>query len=72
MLYKGINPNKSIALFSSDKDSPLVILDPVCYTEKINRLINDGISKGAYVTEEKENTLIDLKLFQNFISRNFK
>ena len=72
MLYKGINPNKSIALFSSDKDSPLVILDPVCYTEKINRLINDGISKGVYFIEEKENTLIDLKLFQNFISRNFK
>ena len=43
-----------------------------CYKEKINRLINDGISKGVYVIEENDNTLTELKLFQNFIYRNFK
>ena len=43
-----------------------------CYKEKITRLINDGISKGVYVIEENDNTLMELKSFQNFIYRNFK
>ena len=41
-------------------------------TKKINRLINDGISKGVYVIEENDNTLTELKSFQNFIYRNFE
>ena len=40
--------------------------------KKINRLINEGISKGVYVIEENDNTLTQLKSFQNFIYRNFK
>ena len=40
--------------------------------KKINRIINDGISKGAYVIEENDNTLTELKSFQSFIYRNFK
>ena len=47
-------------------------MDKACYNEKINRLINDGISKGVYVIEENDNTLTELKSFQNFICRNFK
>ena len=43
-----------------------------CYNEKINRLINDDISKGVYVIEENDNTLTELKSLQNFIYRNFK
>ena len=43
-----------------------------CYKEKITRLINDGISKGVYVIEENDNTLMELKSLQNFIYRNFK
>ena len=47
-------------------------MDKACYNDKINRLINDGISKGVYVIEENDNTLTELKSFQNFIYRNFK
>ena len=47
-------------------------MDKACYNEKINRLINDGISKGVYVIEKNDNTLTELKSFQNFIYRNFK
>ena len=43
-----------------------------CYKEKITRLIDDGISKGVYVIEENDNTLMELKSLQNFIYRNFK
>ena len=44
----------------------------MCYKEEINKLINDGISKGVYVVEENGNTLTELKSFQNFIYSNFK
>ena len=71
-MLKSLQRNKDIALLSGDKDSFVVILDKACYKEKINRLINGGVSKGVYVIEENDNTLAELKLFQNFIYRNFK
>ena len=71
-LLKPLQRNKDIVLLSGDKDSSVVILDKACYNEKINRLINDGISKGVYVIEENDNTLTELNSFQNFIYRNFK
>ena len=48
------------------------ILDEASYEGKNNRLINDGISKGVCVIEENDNTLVELKSFQDFIYRNFK
>ena len=72
ILLKALKTNKDIVLLSADKDSSVVILDTTCYKEKINRLINDGKSKGVYVTEEIDNTLTELKPFQNLIYRNFK
>ena len=71
-LLKPLQRNKDIVLLSGDKDSSVVILDNVCYNEKFKRLINNGISKGVYVIEENDNTLTELKSFQNFIYRNFK
>ena len=71
-MLKPLQRNKDIVLLSGDKDSSVVVLDKACYNEKNNRLINDDISKGVYVTEENDNTLTELKLFQNFIYRNFK
>ena len=58
-------------LLSGDKDSSvvilvkssMVILEKASYKEKINRLINDGISKGVYVIEENDNTLAELESF---------
>ena len=71
-LLKPLQRNKDIVLLSGDKDSSVVVLDKACYNEKINRLIKDDISKGVYVIEENDNTLTELKSFQNFIYRNFK
>ena len=71
-LLKPLQRNKDIVLLSGDKDSSVVVLDKACYNEKINRLINDDISKGVYVIEENGKTLTELKSFQNFIYRNFK
>ena len=44
----------------------------MCYKEKINRLIYDGISKVVHVIEEKDNALAELILYDNFLYRNFK
>ena len=56
--------------FLQKGSSFFLLLDKACYREKINRLTNDGISKG--VQEKNDKTLAELKSFQNFINRNFK
>ena len=72
--YKVLKPlkrNKDIVLLSGDKESSVAILDKssvsilvkASYKEKINRLVNDGISKGIYVIEGNDNTLAGLKSF---------
>ena len=79
-MLKPLKRNKDIVLLSDDKDSSVAILDKSSvvilvkesYKEKINRLTNDGISKGVYVIEENDNTLAGSKSFKNFNYRNFK
>ena len=68
---RNLRPKQS-SYNSSNKNSSVVILDRACYKEKINRSINDGTSKGVYDIKENDNTLTELKSFQNFIYRNFK
>ena len=41
------------------------------YNDKLEAILNDGISKGIYAHTE-DITLRDLKLFQDFLRRNFK
>ena len=53
-MLKPLQTNKNIVLLSGDKDSSVVILDISFYKEKIDRLINDNISKGIYVIEEND------------------
>ena len=55
-MLKALQTNKDIVLLSGDKDSAVVILDTACYKEKINRSLNDCISKGVYVIEKNGNT----------------
>ena len=70
-MLKPLQRNQDIVLLSGDKDSSAAILgkssveilDQASYKEKINRLINDGISKGVCVIEENDNTLAGLKSF---------
>ena len=54
-MLKPLQRNKDLVLLSGNKDSSVVILDNALYKEKINRLINDGISKGVHVIEENDN-----------------
>ena len=54
-MLKPLQRNKDLVLLSGNKDSSLVILDNTPYKEKINRLINDGISKRVHVIEEHDN-----------------
>ena len=73
-VLKPLKRNKDIVLLSDDKDSSVAILDKssvailekASYKEKINRLINDGITKGVYVIEENNNTLAGFKIILKF------
>ena len=60
-MLKPLQRNKDIVLLLGDKDLSVVILNKVCYKEKINRFINDGISKGVHVIEGNDKTLEELK-----------
>ena len=41
------------------------------YVNKLETMIEEGIANGKYVVTE-DNTLKDLKSFQDFLTRNFK
>ena len=56
---------------SADKDSCVVILKRTDCINKLETMINKGIESGTYV-ECEDTTLSDLKLFQDFLRRNFK
>ena len=58
-------------VLSGDKDSSVVIMQRADYVKKLETMIEEGIANGKYVVTE-DNTLKDLKSFQNFLTRNFK
>ena len=60
-----------ICIISGDKDYCAVILKRTDYINKLETMINKGIESGTYV-ECEDTTLSDLKLFQDFLRRNFK
>ena len=68
---KQLRENKDIVILNGDKDSSVVIMNKLDYTNKINNMINEGILKGTYV-ETNDNTLKDLKSFQSFLYRHFR
>ena len=63
--------NDKIAIVSGDKDSCVVIMTREDFNNKLEAMLNDGISKGIYTATE-DTTLREFKLFQNFLHRNFK
>ena len=68
---KNMINNDKLAVASCDKDSCVVIMTIEDYNKKLEAMLNDGISKCIFVPTE-ETTLRDLKLFQDFLRRNFK
>ena len=65
-----LRKNEHIVVLSADKESCTVILNKTDYVNKVNAMIDEGISKGKYV-ETVDGTHKDLKHFQDFIYRHF-
>ena len=68
---KNMINNDKLAIVSGDKDSCVVIMTREDYNDKLEAMLNDGISKGIYAPT-KDTTLRGLKLFQDFLCTNFK
>ena len=58
-----------VVLFG-DKDSSVIIMQRADHVDKLETMIEEGITNGRYVVTE-DNTLKDLKPFQDFLTRNF-
>ena len=69
-LLNRLRKNENIVVLSADKESCTVILNKTDYVNKVNEMINDGISKCKYV-ETVDSTHKDLKHFQDFLYRHF-
>ena len=63
--------DENIAVLSGDKDSSIVIMQKDDYNHKLQQMIDEGIRIGIYAPTE-DNTLNDLRKFQDFLRRNFK
>jgi len=57
-------------VLSGDKDSSVAIMQHADYVNKLETMIEEGITNGKYIDDD--NTLTDLKSFQNFLTQNFK
>ena len=68
---KNMINNDKLAVVSGDKDSCVVIMTRKDSNNKLEAMLNDGISKGMYARTE-DTTLRDLRLFQDFLRRHFK
>ena len=54
-----------------DEDPSVVILNKTDYIDKLENIVKEGIDKGTYTLTEN-NTIKDLKNFNEFLKRNFK
>ena len=68
---KRLIKNENIVIIPGDKDSCVVIMNKSDYVQKLQQMINEGIAKGIYA-ESQDNTIDDLKHFNDFIKRHFK
>ena len=67
---KDIRNNKNIVILSGDKDSSVVIMNKIDYINKVDDMINEGITNGKY-EKTIDNTHKDLHNFQSFLQYNF-
>ena len=63
---KRLIKDDTLVVIPGDKDSCVIIMDKVDYVTKMEETINNGIQKGVYA-ETEDNTLRDLKRFQDFL-----
>ena len=68
---KELKDNKNIVILSGDKDSSIVIMNKDDYKNKVNDMIEEGISTVKY-ERTIDNSHNDLQNFQQFIYRNFQ
>ena len=68
---KNMINNDKLVVVLRDKDSCVVVMAREDYNNKLKTILNGGISKGIYAPTE-DTRLRDLKLFQDFLCRNFK
>ena len=66
---KSLKQDENIVIILGDKDSRVVIMDKSDYIQKLEDMIEEGISKGTY-EGMNDTTLQDLKRFQDFLYRN--
>ena len=70
-ILKNIIEDENIATLSGDKDSSIVIMQKDDCNHKLQQMINEGI-RISILTHTGNNTLNDLRRFQDFLRRNFK
>ena len=63
--------DKDLVLLNGDKDSSIVVMNRIDYNNIMQKMIDDGI-KNKLHEETADNTLKDLKNFQEFLYRSFK
>ena len=64
-----LRKDKDMVILSADKKSCTVILKKSDYVWQVDQMIEDGITEGKYI-ETSNNTLCDLKRFQDFLHRH--
>ena len=67
---KSLIQDQHVIILQRDKDSIVIIMDKSDYAQKLEDIIEEGISKGTYERVD-DTTLQNLKRFQYFLYRNF-
>ena len=68
---KNLINNPNIVVLEGDKETAIVVMNKTDYVNKMNEMIDAGITEGTY-EESLDTTLEDLNQFRDFLYRNFK
>lgn len=68
---KQLRNMENLTFLSGDKDSSVTILNKIDYSDKVQKMIDDGIQQGKYI-KCSDNILKELQSFQSFLYRHFK
>ena len=62
---------EDLVLLNGDKDSNIFVMNRIDYNKIMLKMIDDGIKNKIY-EQRADSTLKDLKIFQDFLYKNFK